>query len=324
MIHHTDDRRRRAEDELAALVLRELREKHDLPSAVMHSAMGEECYVLDNGRTAQPQYRVRADRRGRFDGYLRNVALNKVLLTNERWPFVLATPLHADVIIGIDVKNNTAGFTVVGKQGSHVRTVSRRSRQKEMLLADQVMTALMELLRAEAQFEDIRVIVIHRDGRLWPCERDGARRAVERLKAEGVLPEDGTVTLLEVSKTSPASLRLFDVRTENGRTWVENPEVGAYHLAGAGEAYLCATGRAFQRPGTVNPLHVRFIEGPVPFLNCLEDMYALTTLAWTRPEDCTRDPITIKLNDRRLSEDAGDYDSDALSLVAAHDEEEVA
>jgi hypothetical protein len=53
-------------------------------------------------------------------------------------------------------------------------------------------------------------------------------------------------------------------------------------------------------------------------------MYALTTLAWTRPEDCTRDPITIKLNDRRLSEDAGDYDSDALSLVAAHDEEEVA
>src|SRR5262249_4536160 len=68
------------------------------------------------------------------------------------------------------------------------------------------------------------------------------------------------------------------------RPWVENPEVGTYHLAGADDAYLCATGRAFRRPGTVNPLHVRFVEGPLPFLHCLEDLYALTTLAWTRPE----------------------------------------
>jgi hypothetical protein len=324
MIHQTDDRRRRVEDQLAALVLRELRERFGLPSAVMHSAMGEECYVQVNGRDGQPRYQVRADRRGRFDGYLRNVALNKVLLTNERWPFVLATSLHADVIVGIDVKHNTAGFTVVGKQGSQVRTLSRRSRQKEMLLADQVMTYLMELLRAEAQFGEIRAIVLHRDGRLWPCEREGARRAVERLKAEGVLPEDATLTMLEVSKTSPVSLRLFDVMAETGRVWVENPEVGTYHLAGGADAYLCATGRAFRRPGTVNPLHVRFVEGPLQFLDCLEDLYALTTLAWTRPEDCTRDPITIKLNDRRLGEDAGEYDSDALSFVAAQDEEGVA
>jgi argonaute-like protein implicated in RNA metabolism and viral defense len=182
----------------------------------------------------------------------------------------------------------------------------------------------MEVLRAEGQFEELQTIVLHRDGRLWPCERDGARRAVERLKSEGVLPADATLTMLELSKTSPVSLRLFEVNSQNGRAWVENPEVGTYHLAETSEAYLCATGRAFRRPGTVNPLHVRHVEGPLPFLNCLEDLYALTTLAWTRPEDCTRDPITIKLNDRRLGEDAGDYDSDALSFVAAHDEEEVA
>ena len=140
-----------------------------------------------------------------------------------------------------------------------------------------------------------------------------------------MLPPDATLTMLEVSKTSPASLRLFDVTVEGGRSpWVENPEVGTYHLATDTDAYLCATGRAFRRPGTVNPLHVRFVEGPLPFLICLEDLYALTTLAWTRPEDCTRDPITIKLNDRRLGEDAGDYDSDALNFVAGHDEEEVA
>jgi len=64
----------------------------------------------------------------------------------------------------------------------------------------------------------------------------------------------------------------------------------------------------------VQPLHVRHIEGPLSLLQCLEDIYYLTALAWTRPEDCTRYPITIKLTDRRLGEDAGDYDEDAFAF----------
>src|SRR5262249_13342261 len=131
MIHHTDDRSPRREDQLAALVVRELRDRYDLPAAVIHSAMGQESYILEDRDGGGPRYLVRGDSRNRFDGYLRNVALNKVLLTNERWPFVLATPLHADVIIGIDVKHNSAGFTIIGKNGGRVRTLSRKSRQKE-------------------------------------------------------------------------------------------------------------------------------------------------------------------------------------------------
>jgi hypothetical protein len=223
------------------------------------------------------------------------------------------------------VKHHTAGFTVIGKHGSEVRTLCRKSRQREMLLAEQVTTYLIELLRAESEFAELHYIVLQRDGRLWPSERVGAHRAVERLKAEGVLPADATLTILEISKSSPVSLRLFDVSLNDPkRPWVENPEVGTYHIASPTDAYLCATGRAFRRPGTVNPLHVRYVEGGLSFVDCLEDVYALTVLAWTRPEDCTRDPITIKLNDRRLGEDAGDYDGDALSFVAGHEEEEVA
>ncbi|MGO9115242.1 MAG: hypothetical protein ACLP9L_39015 [Thermoguttaceae bacterium] len=324
MIHHTDDRRRRGEDQLAALVMRELREQCDLPSAVIHSATGHDSFRLENGSNGQSAYRVRPDSRGRFDGYLRNVALNKVLLTNERWPFVLATPLHADLIVGIDVKHNTAGFTVVGKHGSEVRTLSGKSRQREMLLTEQVTVYLLELLKAESQHAELHHIVLQRDGRLWPSEQAGAHRAVDRLKAVGILPADATLTILEISKSSPVSLRLFDVSVNGSKApWVENPEVGTYHFASDTDAYLCATGRAFRRPGTVNPLHVRYVEGGLSFLQCLEDVYALTVLAWTRPDDCTRDPITIKLNDRRLGEDAGDYDDDALNFVAGHEEEEV-
>lgn len=51
----------------------------------------------------------------------------------------------------------------------------------------------------------------------------------------------------------------------------------------------------------------------------LEDIYWLTVLAWTKPDDCTRYPITIKLNDRRLFEDAGEFDEHEVNLY----EEEV-
>jgi hypothetical protein len=59
------------------------------------------------------RYVVRRDRAARLSGYLRNVALNKILLTNERWPFVLSSNLETDLTIGIDVKHNTVGFTLV-------------------------------------------------------------------------------------------------------------------------------------------------------------------------------------------------------------------
>ena len=47
----------------------------------------------------------------------------------------------------------------------------------------------------------------------------------------------------------------------------------------------------------------------------MEDFYYLSTLAWTRPEDCTRNPITIKLNDRYLGEEATEYDVDVLDIT---------
>jgi hypothetical protein len=56
---------------------------------------------------------VRRDVRGKALGYLRNVALNHVILTNQQWPFELASPLHADVVIGLDVKAHSC--CLIGK-----------------------------------------------------------------------------------------------------------------------------------------------------------------------------------------------------------------
>jgi hypothetical protein len=322
MLHHTPNRLPRQHDPLAALVVRELK-NYDLYVAAIHSATGQECYQLRYNEQGQPFYAVRDQKRGKLQGYLRAVALNKVLLTNERWPFVLDTPLHADVIIGIDVKHHTAGYIVVNKDGSRIWTLPPiTSKQKEQLSSDQVKACLIEILTKEAEQTTypLLYIVIHRDGRMYECEIEGAKQAIATLKAQGILPEDATLTMLEISKSAPASLRLFDVTNRDGQSpFVQNPQIGCYRIVNHIDGYLCSTGRAFPKPGTVKPLHIRYIEGSLPFKSCLEDIYYLTALTWTKPDDCTRYPITVKLNDRRLGEDASEYDEDALRFDLPED-----
>lgn len=326
MIHPTTDRLPGKEDQLEAMVVRELRE-YGIYSAVIHTVVGQECYEHFRGRDGAHGYRMREDKRGKLMGYLRGVALSKILLTNERWPFVLATKLHADLAIGVDVKHNTAGIVVVGRGGAEVRWLPKKSKQKERLLEEQMQAYLMEIIRLEApdRSEPIRVIALHRDGRLWQSELKGARAAIKALKDEGTLPQDAQLTIIEIPKTSPAPLRLFESINKNGRrNWIENPQVGSYMILNESDGYLCPTGRPFLRNGTVRPLHIRHIEGPLTLEKCMEDYYYLTVLAWTKPDDCTRDAITIKLNDRYLGEEATEYNADVLDITATVGDEEVA
>jgi len=324
MIHETTDHHLREEDQLAAMVVRELR-KQDIIASVIHSNVGQECYHLVAGPDGEPMYEPRRERQGKLTGYLRGVALNKILLANQRWPFILAERLHADITIGIDVKNHTAGLVIVGKNGGEIRSLLRTSRYKEQLFGNQLENLLIEILHKEltSRTEPCRTIVLHRDGRAYLSEIEQAKRAIAALKRDGTLDPDATLTILEIPKSSPARLRLFEVfARQNGREQVENPQVGYYVMINEAEAYLCSTGRAFPRPGTVQPLHVRRVYGDLPLEQCLEDIYFLTVLAWTRPEDCTRYPITIKLNDRYLSEDATEYNEESLEQAISAEEGE--
>ncbi|MCI0388349.1 MAG: hypothetical protein MOB07_06240 [Acidobacteria bacterium] len=326
MIHPTIDRRLRDEDQLAAMVLRKMREL-DLPSAVMHTSISEECFEQVFDAEGKPYYQPRGYKRGKLTGYLRGVAINKVLLNNHRWPFVLYTRLHADLVIGVDVKNNTAGFVVVSKNGGRISFKPVTSKQREKLTEKQMRKYLIELVKEQARNnrEPIRTIVIHRDGKIFFEEIAGAKRAIRELKDDGVIPCDSTLTILEIAKSAPVSFRLFEIlELSNGREKVLNPEVGYYYLPNGREGYLCCTGRAFPRQGTVKPLHVVLVEGEMSLEDCLEDIYYLSTLAWTRPEDCTRYPITIKLNDRFLAEEASEYDQNLIEQYDPEDEEDVA
>ena len=131
---------------------------------------------------------------------------------------------------------------------------------------------------------------------------------------------DATLTILEIPKSTIARFRLFEILERNGFARIFNPQIGQYEVRGD-EGYLCTTGRAFPRPGTSLPLHVRKIEGEIPFEQCLEDIFYLSNLAWTKPNDCSREPITIRLNDRFLKDEATAYDVESLEYALSSEYE---
>ena len=318
MVHRTRERQNLDEDQLAAMVVRELRQQHDIRAAVIHSDVPRRAYRQAQAPDGHVIYRPVPASQRRLAGYLRNVVIAKLLLTNQRWPFVLATPLHAAVTVGVDVKNNSAGLLVVGSHGGDIRSEVRKSRQKERLLAAQMSTYLVDILRDQAQACRLPLssLVIQRDGRAWPSELEGIRRAIRQLRSEGCLAPEARYAVLEIPKSSPVPLRLYNVLPgRRGQLSVNNPSVGTAYRAGDREAYLCSTGDPFLRQGTAHPLHVVMADGTLSFSEALEDLYSLTALTWTQPEGCARYPITIKLNDRILADAATEYDEDAVEFA---------
>jgi argonaute-like protein implicated in RNA metabolism and viral defense len=100
-------------------------------------------------------------------------------------------------------------------------------------------------------------------------------------------------------------------------TYIDNPFVGDWTGFSDSEAYLCTTGAPFRIPGTANPLHIRRAYGDMPIEQCAADVFALSCLTWPRPEGAMRLPITIKLCDRTLFDEAADYDEDAVEFEGA-------
>ncbi|MEN4012456.1 MAG: hypothetical protein ROW48_10510 [Bellilinea sp.] len=325
MIHHNDDRQEREEDQLAAMVIAELRKRFDITASVIHSQVGQESYRLSQNN-GNPQYLQKEEKRGLLSGYLRMVVLNKILLTNQRWPFVLETRLNADITIGVDVKQHTVGFVSIGKNGADIRALPPKvSRQKEKLDARQMKAYLVEIIRLEASLskDPINTIVLQRDGRIFHTEIIGLQEAMELLKIEGTIPQTATLTILEIAKTSQTRFRLFDTSIREEKLWIDNPQIGSYCIINENDGYLCTTGRAFRRNGTVKPLYVKKVLGPLPIEQILEDVFYLSALAWTRPNDCSRYPITTKLNDRFLGEEATNYAADELDIAAILEEENI-
>jgi hypothetical protein len=111
--------------------------------------------------------------------------------------------------------------------------------------------------------------------------------------------------------------RLFDIEVSphNQKEDIRNPMIGVYYCPVSGnESFLCNTGLPFQHKGTSKPLHIIKHSGEMPLEKIIEDIFFLANLTWTKVDDCSRDPLSIKMTDIRLRETAGKYDEDAYSF----------
>jgi hypothetical protein len=313
------------EDELANLVMREFR-KRGIYVSIAHTDVPSKSYVLVESGEGQGSWQITNDEKQakKFKGYLENVVLNKILLLNGCWPFVLARPLNTDLVVGLDVKNNTAGFMLVFKDGKTFSFTTSDSDEKERLSRGHVATKLYKILKAELENEprEIRDITIHRDGILYEGERRGIREALDKLANEGLIREDHSCNFVEIKKSSRVPVRLFDTVTPQGsmQELTQNPRFGTYLIL-HNVAFLCTTGRPFKYHGTTKPLQVRKVEGSMDIKLIIEDIFALANLTWTKPNYCSRLPITIKMTDIRLREFGAEYDEEKLKFLEEEAEE---
>jgi argonaute-like protein implicated in RNA metabolism and viral defense len=223
--------------------------------------------------------------------------------------------------IGIDVKHSLAGFTFVTKYADNIKPVRKSTKRKEQLSSGQIKTELIKQIRKLSEHCDIRTIVIHRDGRLFRSELEGIEQAIAELKNAGNLPPDAVFTVVELPKQSTTAFRLFEVtpydviQTQADNRALLNPEVGSWVPFNDHEGFVCTTGREFRHKGTSLPLYVKVAHGDMPLETVLRDIYYLSTLAYTKPDDCSRDPLTIKMTDRRINEYGGKYDNENFNLL---------
>lgn len=244
------------------------------------------------------KYTVVPGHERRYQQYLFNTALD-TLVTSGYWPWALADPLKHDVHIGLDVLNNTAGFTFVGAGASICRFHPLTSEQKEKLLAEQLCHVLVEHLSQlipRIQEKTGRLphhLLIHRDGRWYDTEQEGLDQAVAHLCEHGLLPPDVQIGVVEIHKTSAERFRLFNVFNER----VSNPWVGSYHLFNASTGLVCTTGYPGLPQGTAEPLLIKLVSGTLNIEDVLRDIYWLSVLAWTKPDGIQGEPLTIKLAD---------------------------
>lgn len=259
----------------------------------------------DNG------YQVIKGKARKYASYLFNTAMD-ILVTSGFWPWALAEPLNYDLYVGVDVLNNTAGFTFLAANGTICRFQPSTSEQEEKLSAEQMAEILLKNLR-EIIPRILRQtgklpchLVLGRDGRSYDTEIEGLHYTIKKLQEESLLPSGVQVSVVEIHKSNAARLRMF-AKLQGGS--IVNPMVGSYY-AFDDWGVLCTTGYPGLPGGTADPIVVEVVDGDLDIEKVLRDIYWLSILAWTKPDGMQSNPIIIKLADDWLESIAAETSKD--------------
>jgi hypothetical protein len=232
-----------------------------------------------------------------------------MMVVNRKWGWALAKPLHYGLYIGIDVLHGLAGMTFVCDNGQQIYFQDFKCRHQERLTESQLRSSLVSMLEqiVPRLAEPPRSIVVHRDGRMFASEIRGLKAAIGILIDHQVLAPQVVVGAVEIHKRTTDHLRLAE---GTDLAHLQNPQVGSKHTLTTREGIVSTTGRPFTFPGTANPLAAVIVCGQLDIDWVLEDIFALSQLAFTAPDKCVRLPISLKLADDFLEPIAGAADEE--------------
>ncbi|MFL5384736.1 MAG: hypothetical protein ACJ8GN_19610 [Longimicrobiaceae bacterium] len=248
----------------------------------------------------------------RLPGLLRNLAL-AVITEAGIQPWLLADALHHDVHLGIDLLYGHISYQIFsGKGGRYMHSASgvalSRGRMHEKIKTPELKARLEEFLRhVVASGQAVRSLIIHRDGRWWPCEGDALRQAIERLQQEGILSGDFRAAAVEVRKNH-LPVRLFSAPGRAESRTIRNPLPGSYLVLDEERALLATTGRPGSwdgkrgRSASSLLLTIADAVGSFDIEEIAEDGYRLSHLNWSAPEIEIALPVTIRWADKHLRE----------------------
>jgi hypothetical protein len=251
------------------------------------------------------EFKVSEDRRPKFRSYLLNLILEH-LIVNRKWPYALATDLHYDVYVGIDVHDRYAGFTIFLKNGENIFffpekvPLKNHSQRAEKLKANLLYNVIFEKLKMLLPrfCPQPNGIVIIRDGRSFGEEGKALKKVIMDLTTLGITSTNTKYGVMDLHKQSAIPMRIAS--QTNGYNRLENPMAGTYKILDGAEAFLFNTGFPFQIRGSAKPLHISLQEGNVIFKDVLEDIFCQTILAFSAPDRSNSLPVTIKLIDALL------------------------
>ncbi len=237
----------------------------------------------------------------------RNFALGIMMAMGFK-PWVLSTPLHVDLHIGVDVLGDQVAYTFIyGPGGRGIFRDRGHSGGDELIKTRLLREKLVSgLSRVRSAGLAINSFVLHRDGRWWPKETEALAEAVSFLQAPDrrVLPPDVRYAVAEIRK-SHFPIRIFSTRYTEGRPIFENPFPGCYLVLDPRRAVLTSTGKPSEwdeKNRTAGTMLIQLADNPgkLKIEDVVCDVFYLTQLNWSAPDIEINAPVTIRWADDLL------------------------
>jgi hypothetical protein len=237
----------------------------------------------------------------------RNLALGIMMALGFK-PWVLSSPLHADVHIGIDVLRDQVAYTYLyGPNGREIFRDRGDSGGEEVIKTRLLREKLISgLTRIRSTGAAVNCFVVHRDGKWWPKETDALEEAVRFLQApeRNTLPRDVRYAVAEIRK-SHFPIRVLTVKYRDRKPVFQNPFPGCYIVLDRNRAVLASTGKPSEwdeKKRTASTILVQLAHNPsnMSIEDITRDAFYLTQLNWSAPEIEINAPVTIRWADDLL------------------------